>query len=65
MPQIARLLATKSSLSARFDALSEEKDIQAEMGHSNRKYIESRIRFLEGHSEKNKGKKQMKFELIP
>ncbi|CAG8644063.1 7302_t:CDS:2 [Funneliformis mosseae] len=48
--KVARILATKSSLATRFDALSEDKDIQAEMGHSNRKYVESRIRSLEGRN---------------
>ncbi|RGB43350.1 SAR DNA-binding protein like [Rhizophagus diaphanus] len=63
--KVARLVATKSSLATRFDALSEEKDVQAEMGHSNRKQIEKRIRILEGRNgdsgtktEKDKGKKQ-------
>ncbi|CAJ0834816.1 9767_t:CDS:2 [Entrophospora sp. SA101] len=45
--KIARLVATKSSLSARADSFSEEKDVDAEMGNKSRKFIEKRLNILE------------------
>ncbi|CAG8773860.1 16172_t:CDS:2, partial [Racocetra persica] len=69
--KVARLVASKSSLATRFDAIADEKDLMAEMGHNCRKIIETRLRILEkgGTGAKitdksDKQKKQTKFELI-
>ncbi|CAG8449979.1 6016_t:CDS:10 [Diversispora eburnea] len=66
--KIARLLATKSSLTSRFDALAEEKDVTAELGHKNRKILESRVRTLErtgpgAGTDKKKARKQAKVDI--
>ncbi|CAG8826208.1 21942_t:CDS:2, partial [Gigaspora rosea] len=65
---VARLVASKSSLATRFDAIADEKDVMAELGNNCRKMIETRLRFLEKGSipvtTTDKRKKQQKFELI-
>ncbi|CAG8809971.1 6082_t:CDS:2, partial [Gigaspora margarita] len=66
--KVARLVASKSSLATRFDAIADEKDVMAELGNNCRKMIETRLRFLEKGSvpvtTTDKRKKQQKFELI-
>ncbi|OLL24016.1 Nucleolar protein 58 [Neolecta irregularis DAH-3] len=66
--KIARILATKASLSLRVDALSEDKDLGASTGIENRAKVEARLRQLEGGRDvipsiSNGGKKQAKFEI--
>ncbi|CAG8565018.1 14163_t:CDS:2 [Ambispora leptoticha] len=48
--KVARILATKTSLASRIDALGEEKDNTAEAGRSYRTLIETRLRYLEGRN---------------
>ncbi|CAG8652433.1 23667_t:CDS:2, partial [Dentiscutata erythropus] len=66
--KVARMVASKSSLATRFDAIADEKDLMAELGSTCRKMIESRLRFLEKGgapvTTTDKRKKQQKFELI-
>ncbi|CAG8746779.1 1996_t:CDS:2, partial [Cetraspora pellucida] len=69
--KIARMVASKSSLATRFDAIADEKDLMAEMGQNYRKMIETRLRILEKGGtgamitdKTDKRKKQTKFELI-
>ncbi|CAG8490815.1 13297_t:CDS:2 [Acaulospora morrowiae] len=64
--KVARLLATKSSISVRYDALAEEKDITAELGHNCRKMLEKRIGVLErgGVQERKQDRKQAKVEIV-
>ncbi|CAG8573188.1 11716_t:CDS:2 [Scutellospora calospora] len=65
--KIARIVASKSSLATRFDAIADEKDLMAEMGQNCRKMIETRLRILEKGGTiitTDKRKKQPKFELI-
>merc|ERR1712025_355611 len=71
--KIARTLAAKSSLAARYDALGE--DVSTEMGIKHRAAIESRIRFLEeggmtkisgtGKSASKQKKYEVKTEDVP
>ncbi|CAG8594692.1 3930_t:CDS:2 [Ambispora gerdemannii] len=48
--KVARVLATKTSLAARIDALGEEKDTAAEAGRNYRTLVETRLRYLEGRN---------------
>ncbi|KAK6537724.1 Nucleolar protein 58 [Orbilia ellipsospora] len=46
--KIARMLATKTSLGIRYDALAEDKEESSSLGVYMRQKVESRVRYLEG-----------------